>query len=91
MSWLSAAFGLSKLTQPSTAIKAANVAVEKFVAYAKTDSYTAIYELIQSLKARTDLSGNEKRALVLKSAASDVKVFGEYFIKAVIEIVLSGA
>lgn len=89
MSLLSAFFSFSKLTKTSAAIKSANMAVTKFTAYAKTDNYTALYELVTDLQSRTDLTGAQKSELVLKSFASDVALFGKYFIKSVIETVLS--
>ena len=86
MSWLSVVIG--RFGAISKALLAANRARDKFVAFAKSDSYTALYELVEELMDDDTRTGAQKRDLVLKSLARDVVVFGEFFIRAAIDLIL---
>lgn len=92
MSWLSVLLGklgrVEKETAQNEALLAAQSATLRFVAYAKTKEYEALYELVARLAQDHEMSGAEKMARVLASATRDVKTWGEFFIKGVVEQVL---
>lgn len=86
MSWLSIV--ISRFGAISKALLVANRARNKFTEYAKSDSYTALYELVEELMDDDTRTGAQKRDLVLKTFASDVALFGRCFIKATVDMIL---
>jgi len=86
MSWLSIVIG--KFGTISQALVIANKARQRFTEYAKSDSYTSLYELVCQFSERQDLTGSQKLDLVLTTLRSDVELYGKFCIKAAIELIL---
>lgn len=79
-------FGAKATTK---AISVAETALQKFVAYAETDEYEALYEVVARLMDDHSLTGAQKMSQVLAAAAKDVETYGEFFVKGVVELIVA--
>lgn len=71
------------------AVSVAGTALQQFITYAQTDEYEALYEVVVRLTKDPNLSGSQKMSQVLTAAAKDVELYGEFFVKGVVELIIA--